>query len=318
MSTTNKTNKNTKTDSKTERRRRPISGMIMFGLAFLIVAFVGIAHFIVLDECGSPCRGGEATEECQNEPCNYWTLWDEISYRLNSAMISEPKQPQPRKEAKLENVIKTVANYYSRGHDVTFTYGVSGITVEYDEQVVCIQAPCEDRHVTHRLHFSEEHLDMVYDFLSDLESGTDYSDLDYTEKRIVYSAVANSEKDIDLFEVYYYDAASRTRYTIQERSGDVAVVANGNTNAKIPTLSEEQQESLAELVHHICEIEDNFRVNYTQDIESELEADEVKLFYQALGLSSANNNGADNNNKDNKNNGDTGGSGNTNNTSSNV
>ena len=57
---------------------------------------------------------------------------------------------------------------------------------------------------------------------------------------------------------------------------------------------------------------------YTQDIESELEADEVKLFYQALGLSGANNNGADNNNKDNKNNGDTGGSGNTNNTSSNV
>ena len=315
MSATNKTNKDTKTDSKTERRRRPISGMIMFGLAFLIVIFVTVAHFIVIDECGSPCRGEERTEACERMGCARWTLWDEISYNLNVSMTSKE---QPRKEAKLENAVKTVANYYGRGYDVSFTYGISGITVEYDEQIVCIQAPCEDRHVTHRLHFSEEHLDMVYGFLSDLESGTDYSDLDYMEKRIVYSAVANSEKDIDLFEVYYYDATSRTRYTIQERSGDVAVAVNGNTNAKIPTLSEEQRESLAELVHHICEIEDNFRVNYTQDIESELEADEVKLFYRALGLVGTNNGGADNNNEDNKNNSDTDGSGNTNNASSDV
>ena len=248
MQTTNTASK------KATKKPAAIAGMFFFGLAAAIIVFVMVAKLVVVDECGSPCKG---TDVACPAVCVKVTLWDKISDSMRDFLTVSDKEDSLHIAGK-SYTVKSAGQY----GDIEINVNDSNvITVGYNMDIQCIQAPCPQPRTKTNVDFSEKNMDIVRDFIHRLPSESRYDDLSYQDKRVLMSMVLDEEQDIARYEFVYY--VDTIRYHIVESFGEISIEYEdrmNNTSYDMTPDNEVDIELARRLIHDYCDRKNNYVV----------------------------------------------------------
>ena len=254
MPTKNKKKKST--PKKVTKKPAAIAGMFFFGLAAAIIVFVIVAKYIIVNECASPCSG--YNEVCP-AVCVRESLWDSITKSMKEILASKDRKDNPGLPVARNSY--TVYSVYQYG-DVNIDVNNDGsISVEHNEDIVCVTTPCPQPRVREHVAFSDHNMSLVYGFLNRLYSDAKYDDLSFQDKRILMSMINDDEDVIEEYEFTYY--VDTIRYHIRETSGEISIVYEDRWNNIEIDMTQEDKEDIEmarDLIYDYCERKNNYLV----------------------------------------------------------
>ena len=248
--------KNTTVD-KNNNKLIAIVGIILGAFVAVAILCIVAAQFILVDTCVSPCPPfADCAPVCKKE-----SLWNHL--------FNRPQVANDVKFVEYGDYTVYGANEYG---DISIYVGDNGIIVEYDEPIVCIQAPCPNHRLRTKVGFANNNMAIVYNFLGRLQDKKQYDDLSYRDQRVLMSMALNEEDKIQEYAIAYY--VDNVYYSIKETSGSISVKNEGRSRKSqtidLTPKDETEIEKIRQLIYKYCSRKNDYQPDlYPTDLDAE-------------------------------------------------
>lgn len=254
---TKKQTKHKKTAQKqpTNHTNHPV-GKIITIVVVTAIALIAVSSLIVVNDCASPCRYDDRDGV---EPVSCPTVCEKETLLQRILWIFHKKSSKKDSFKNTDKIIYISSNETAFSDLQVVADKNKDVTIRYSSQVQCIKAPCSDITVENTINFPEDDMGRVYDFINKYvnenkqEAFIEYDTLNYKDKRLLASMMANDSTDINLYRVRY--RTDDIEYTLEKNHTETFTIQKApyGERAEYLNLTREDQERGIKLVENICE-----------------------------------------------------------------